>query len=601
MVFKESGLFTKLEQLCMLSECTFEVNTLDGKLTISVISDKGYYSSKNEYDIRKEVEIRKVDGTLLSTLSYYNSFSASSNGGANLIKEIINCLPDELHPDGYKVIYDHYPYGSTQAIEFNVDGRHYRLKENGVFIDHKLFGFYIENNILYSRLYGEYFLGINIASGEARIYLETGNFIEREIIPIYDIDLFTKEPVGNLSIIEEKIVPSTKEFKEQMVAQGIDLSTRIEEAKQAISIYEQNKHLFSVYPQEEIMATIMESTRLRPLDKLSYKLLKEEAATNRPLIGVSTRELNNDTRYSLNKCPIIAHSLGCVMEGYPESSIASLPALLDTSLGLIRGVEFDVRFALDGIVLIHNADTGDICDEKLSVSKSTIAELQSLDCGYHKSNYRSDVPWHDNKRFRIASLEDVLKILMDYKSRLGDMIIKIDIKKAFLKPEELFMLNKLLQKYQALNDQITIISFGPWNLKRLREYQIDNGVPLTRTEGLLDQKAVKWLIDIYSTYLDGISLGLKTECSPIRKSQSNSKQRIYDYFSSHRDAVTEANLEWLINKYGYAGIYLISSLTDAEQLMINVSPEFIFENAANLQITTDNPCLVKTFPKCVLK
>lgn len=605
MATKKNKLFTQLEQLCMLSECTFEVNTLDGKLTISVIADKGYYSGEDEYDIQKRVEIKKADGTLFSTLSYENYFSASSNGGAYFIQEIIDFPPDELHPEGYKAIYHHYSsYESTQAIKFNIDGRYYRIKPGVVFTGNQVFGSFIENNVLYARLDEKYSLGINIASGEMLIYLETGNFIKSKIIPAYSIDLLTKESIDGIkltSLVGGEITPSTKEFEKQMVAKGVDLSTSIEEAKQAIRIYEQNKYLLQIYHKEETLAAIIESTRTRPLDDLSYGFLKGEVATHGPLISVPIKELNNDTRYGLNKCPIIAHSMGSVMQGYPESSIASLTALLETPLDLISGIEFDIRFAENGIVLMHDADTGDICDKKLIVGKSTVAELQSLDCGYHKSAYRSDIPWHDNKRFRIASLEDVLKMLMDYKSRLGDMIIKIDIKKAFLKPEELMMLNSLLYRYRALNDQITIITFGPWNLKGFRECQLATGDLLTRTEGLIDQKKVKWLIDIYDRYLDGVSLGLKTECLPIKKSKENAKQRNYDYFSRHRDAVTEASLEWAIKKYGYAGIYLISSLTDVEQLMANVSQEFIFENASNIEITTDSPYLVKTFPKCVLK
>ena len=155
--------------------------------------------------------------------------------------------------------------------------------------------------------------------------------------------------------------------------------------------------------------------------------------------------LNNLTRYKF-----IAHRLGFLMEGYPENSLDNVISMINNpdSLNEIFGIELDIQFTKDHIpVIIHDANTADISETSLDISKSTYEDLQKLKCGYRRSDYRSDFPWEENNNYTLQTLNNLLSLISDNEAKFADKRIKIETKSLSLKKEDLNQATKDLKAY----------------------------------------------------------------------------------------------------------------------------------------------------------
>lgn len=298
---------------------------------------------------------------------------------------------------------------------------------------------------------------------------------------------------------------------------------------------------------------------------------------------------------SLSKCKFIAHRLGCQMQGYPENSIENLFSIFnsDETLNLISGIELDIQFTADHIpVIAHDAHTGAIGDRYVKLSEVEYSELRKVRCGYRKSEYNSNIPWEENKLYRIARLEDLLDFLLENRRKLGDKLVKIETKSPILKKEDLIALEKLLFLYSSINENIIHLSFAPWNLKLLRELQQEKYHWLTQTDSLVDRKKALPIIKLWRRYIDLYSFGVGAESlaaiEGVNRAAARLKKRT-DHFSSKRDAVNESDLLESIDSGGFAGIYTINTQKEVDRLNEAVSPEFFNQHGENLFITTDNP------------
>ncbi len=295
----------------------------------------------------------------------------------------------------------------------------------------------------------------------------------------------------------------------------------------------------------------------------------------------------------------IAHRLGHIMTDYPENSLASLMAILDnqTYLDSINGIEFDIQFTADSIpIVIHDINTADISETAMAIRKTNYCDLAKIKCGYRRSDYNSNIPWQENKNFTLHTLDELLAILLDARQKISDKIIKIETKTIFLNKDAIRNFQQLLIKYKALNENILHISFFPWNLNKLRSLELSNNDSLTKTELLVDFSQERPIERIWSSAIDGISLGLKNErtegiieINPLAKFYANLNAAFFE----RRNAVSEEWLTAIINKYGYAGLYTINDLNNISELMSRVSAGFIKENAKKLVITSDNPVYLK--------
>lgn len=217
-----------IENLCKLSNRTFKASTSYGELTI-VISGEEHITSKDEYDIDKKVEIIKEDGTLLSAINYTDSFSAYYNGGGTYLSETIACAPDELHPFGYLIIYNYLNCG--QAVIFELNGTKYHIEENIIFERNKPYT--IKDNVVKIALDVDYRLEVNVGNGQYIMYFKS-------IFP----------PVEETQL-------SNEEAKKVIEKLGIDLNTKIEDAKNLFDLYKQNSHLLDIRTSDEILVSIL--------------------------------------------------------------------------------------------------------------------------------------------------------------------------------------------------------------------------------------------------------------------------------------------------------------------------------------------------------
>lgn len=243
-------LLGRLKRLFRSSDYPFKVNTPDGKLIVFIIEDKESYDSEDEYDIAKYVEVRREDGTLFSTLDYRNCLSAIGNGGALYLKETRYYPPDKLHPEGYEILYFYSNYENDRFVNFIVNNACYCVKAGAIFVNHKCFN--VKNNILRNKLNDQYTVGIDMESGEIFIYFKANNRAA-------EIEL------------------SIEESREQIEALEIDLLAAIEDTKQIINIYQQNKALLETYHSEETLTIIMKTMGMRPLAEVGYKLRKSNS------------------------------------------------------------------------------------------------------------------------------------------------------------------------------------------------------------------------------------------------------------------------------------------------------------------------------------
>jgi len=153
----------------------------------------------------------------------------------------------------------------------------------------------------------------------------------------------------------------------------------------------------------------------------------------------------------------------------------------------------------------------------------------------------------------------------------------------------------LLRKYDSLSENLIHLSFNPWNLKELRDYQIKNWHSLIRTEQLVDRRIVRSIIKPWEKSTDLLSYGISAEVSEgadITSEKINRIKKVSAHFSSSRNAVDE---EWLredVIKTGYTGVYTINSQKETDDLLSRVSPEFLKDYGSSLYITSDNPKLL---------
>ncbi len=148
----------------------------------------------------------------------------------------------------------------------------------------------------------------------------------------------------------------------------------------------------------------------------------------------------------------------------PENTIASFKEALDNG---VNSIEFDVRAALDDIVVIHDGSVNRTTDGFGHVAEKTVAEIKEL----------------KSRGEPISTLEEVLEAF-------GDKCLKIfiEIKDTTEDIEEkvLRVIADSLENY----DPIVIISFWPDILARVKELQpeIETGLlfqSLKRSKALL--------------------------------------------------------------------------------------------------------------------
>jgi glycerophosphoryl diester phosphodiesterase len=305
----------------------------------------------------------------------------------------------------------------------------------------------------------------------------------------------------------------------------------------------------------------------------------------------------------LDRYSFIAHRLGFIMEGYPENSIDNIKALFNDSeaLNCCNGFEFDIRFTKNHVPLVaHDFRIDDISEGNYVIGRVHYDKIENIKFGYRKSTYNSDIPWHENKNFNIQTLNDLLKFFKDNKDILGNRIIRFETKTSFLDKRDVIALKNILKKYSSLKNNIVHISFFPWNLKRIRDLQKKEKLPLTKTELLVDFYFEKILTRFWKRYIDGISLG-------VRENRINGNMKLTistklvafsnSIFFENRNALTEKWLKKIINTYGYAGIYTINNHESVDELLSRISPEFLNEYADRLLITSDNPKYFKQLTK----
>ncbi len=301
----------------------------------------------------------------------------------------------------------------------------------------------------------------------------------------------------------------------------------------------------------------------------------------------------------LNSLRFVAHRLGFLMQGYPENSLENLESIFESDevLDYIYGIEFDIQFTEDHIPVInHDASTSDISEESRVIRKSPFDEIGMIKCGYRRSTYISDILWEENKTFYLKSLETLLAFIADNKSKFGDRIIKIESKNPILNKEDIISFNKLLYRYNILRDNMIHLSFFPWNLKQIREFQIENGLPLTKTDLLVDNRIMRPVAFMYSSYLDGISLGLKESIPQGSLELSERAKNMYELnkaFSSLRNGVKEEWVRKIIERYGSVGIYTVNNINEVIEFLNRLSLEFLDEYADRIIITSDNPKYIR--------
>lgn len=305
----------------------------------------------------------------------------------------------------------------------------------------------------------------------------------------------------------------------------------------------------------------------------------------------------------INDFRLVAHRMGYLMQGYPENSMANITSMFDDkeTLDSIDGIEFDIRFTRDNVpVILHDTRMGDICDTPFIVEKTDYKDLKDLKCGFRKSTYKSDIPWGENKNFNLLSLEEFLAFLMDNRNKLADKIIKIETKEIGIIEEHAVAFQKLLKKYELLNENIVHLSFLATNLKAIRELQVQSGDSLTRTDLLVDNVIRRPFIRNYDSFLDVVSLGIK-EIVPLGEFDVDFKTKItaelIAYFSKIRNGVNEGWMRELVKSRSSIGIYTINDLVGLEELFKRVSEEFFDEYANKIIITTANPKYIRSLCK----
>lgn len=305
----------------------------------------------------------------------------------------------------------------------------------------------------------------------------------------------------------------------------------------------------------------------------------------------------------INKFRFVAHRLGYLMQGYPENSMANVTSIFEDeeTLSGIDGIEFDIRFTRDNVpVILHDARTGDICDSPFIVEKTDYKDIKDLQCGFRKSTYKSDIPWDENKTFRLMTLDQLLSFLVYNRNKLGDKIIKVETKEIGISEAHALAFKDVLRRYRILNENIVHLSFLSNNLKAIRELQVQSGDSLTRTDLLLDNTLRRPFIKRYDSFLDVVSLGIK-EIVPLGEFDVDFKTKltadIIAFFSKIRFGVNEEWMRELVRTRSSIGIYTINELEGIEELFRRLSEEFLDEYADKIIITTADPKHIRSLCK----
>ena len=167
------------------------------------------------------------------------------------------------------------------------------------------------------------------------------------------------------------------------------------------------------------------------------------------------------------------------------------------------GIECDVRVAKDGIAVLHNDSTADISPIDISISQSTMAEIQSIML-YDSPMFYGMEKWGLSRELkevradlRIPSLEEYIRICKRY-----GKICVLELKHP-MEPEALRYVVDAYRKLDYLNG-VVFISFHRENLLGIRKQLPDSTVQLLTngeqefTDEFLDQVAAnRFDLDIH--------------------------------------------------------------------------------------------------------
>jgi glycerophosphoryl diester phosphodiesterase len=127
---------------------------------------------------------------------------------------------------------------------------------------------------------------------------------------------------------------------------------------------------------------------------------------------------------------------------YPESSYESFENQLSRGFG----IEFDVNFAKDGIIIFHDSDLNRITngEDKRLFSELSLSELKEIKFG-------------KNKKGRFATFDEVLELIRKNKSEIN----ALHLKGKYQTERELDILIKVLIKNKDILNKIIIFDVKP--------------------------------------------------------------------------------------------------------------------------------------------
>ena len=289
---------------------------------------------------------------------------------------------------------------------------------------------------------------------------------------------------------------------------------------------------------------------------------------------------------SASEFRFIAHRLGFHMTQFPENSLANLEIIFNDPelLKVSDGFEFDICFTKDNVpVVIHDRMIDDVSDGTGRVKRLGFNDIAKHRYGYRKSTYNSEVTWDSNQTYDLNKLTCFLDFFNNNKNLLKEKQIKIETKQRNTSFANLKELNKILENYPLLHDNIVHLSFWPANLWKLKQIQRKNNSPITFAEILIDFKIFTPLM--YLPFIDGVSLGTKQN---IKKGG----KRIKLIGIAKRNAASFCNMERAIKRFGAVGVYVIDE-NNLSDWLSDKPLEFIEKNAKNIVITTNNPLILR--------
>lgn len=305
----------------------------------------------------------------------------------------------------------------------------------------------------------------------------------------------------------------------------------------------------------------------------------------------------------IDRFRFVAHRLGYLMQGYPENSFENITTIFENKkiLDNIDGIEFDIRFTKDNVpIILHDSRTADISDIVLVVEKTNYQDLKDIVCGHRKTLYKSETNWKENQNFKLTSLEDAFIFFEKNKEKLGNKIIKIETKEIWMTKGHAVAFKNILNKYSNLNKNIVHLSFIIRNLYMVRKLQEKEGLELTKTDLLNDNKISRLYVRFFYKYLDTISFGIK-ETPILAKYKvdfiTRFKASTIAYFSGKRNAVNERWMIEVLKLKPYIGIYTINDLVGIKELFKKLSKDFLDKYSDRIFITTADPIYLKTICK----